>query len=297
MQAAALDLTNLSRTYGDQAPAQGGQKPAVVLDQQRPHVSQSPPDRERSMYTATMTVVCGADAPPEGLAWRPGQRWNDIHWDGEAVVKRVTRDDARRRRDVEVAMLTRLAGVVPVPRAFASDDPFAVRMGYVPGPLAEQWVVGGYRSLGIDETVRRQVVLLRGCGEMLRALHAVDVRRFSDVLAGRGPSVIHADPGPYNVIVDPESGAIRALIDWELTRIGDPVEDLALVEWYMRIWWTSPGDVLRHLYDAYGRRPEWPLRHAAMIERCRGYAAGSRDEARREQLRRTEGFEEFSPAT
>lgn len=55
-------------------------------------------------------------APPEGLDWQPGQRWNDIRWDGEAVVKRITRDDAWRRRDVEVAMLGRLAGVVPVPR-------------------------------------------------------------------------------------------------------------------------------------------------------------------------------------
>jgi hypothetical protein len=28
-------------------------------------------------------------APPEGRAWQPGQRWNDIRWDGEAVVKRI----------------------------------------------------------------------------------------------------------------------------------------------------------------------------------------------------------------
>ena len=232
-------------------------------------------------------------APPEGRGWDPGRRWNDIRWDGEAVEKRITRDDARRRRDVEVAMLTRLAGVVPVPRALGCDDPVTVRMEYVPGPLAEQWVVGGYRSLGLEEAVRRQVVLVRGCGTMLRALHALDTRSFSDVLTGGGPSVIHADPGPYNVIVHPDSGAIRALIDWELTRIGDPVEDLALVEWYLRIWWSSPGDVLRHFYDAYGRLPEWPLRHAAMIERCRGYYAASHDEVKREQLRRTEAFEEL----
>ena len=232
-------------------------------------------------------------APPEGWAWRPGQRWNDIRWDGEAVVKRITRDDARRRRDVEVAMLTRLAGVVPVPRPLSSGDPVAVRMEYVPGPLAERWVADGYGTLGLEESVRRQVALVRGYGAMLRALHAVSPRNFADVLPGEGPSVIHADPGPYNVIVDPVDGAVRALIDWELARIGDPVEDLALVEWYLRIWWSSPGDVLRHFYDAYGRLPEWPLRHAAMIERCRGYYAASHDEVKREQLRRTEAFEEL----
>jgi aminoglycoside phosphotransferase (APT) family kinase protein len=231
--------------------------------------------------------------PREGRAWQPGQRWNDIRWDGEAVVKRITRDDPRARRDVEVAMLTRLASVVPVPRALPSDDPLAVRMGYVPGALAEQWVVAGYRTLGRDEAVRRQVVLMRGCGTMLRALHGVEPRTFADVLAGEGPSVIHADPGPYNVIVDPEDAAVRALIDWELARIGDPVDDLALVEWYMRIWWRSPAEVVGHLYDAYGSLPEWPRRHAAMVERCRAYSATSRDEVKREQLRRTEAFEEL----
>lgn len=232
-------------------------------------------------------------APPEGRAWRPGQRWNDIGWDGEAVVKRITRDDARSRRDVEVAMLTRLAGVVPVPRAFPSEDPLTVRMAYVPGPLAEQWFVSGYRAHGVEEAVRRQVVFLRGCGAALRALHAVDTRSFADVLAGEGPSVIHSDPGPYNVIVDPDSGEVRALIDWELARIGDPIEDLALVEWNMRIWYQSSGDVLRHLYDAYGSLPAWSPRHAAMVERCRGYYASSRDEVKREQLRRTEAFREL----
>jgi len=128
---------------------------------------------------------------------------------------------------------------------------------------------------------------------MLRALHAVEPRSFSDVLTGAGPSVIHADPGPYNVIVDPESGEVRALIDWELAQLGDPVVDLALVEWNVRIWWRSSGEVLRHLYDAYGRQPEWTRRHAAMIERCRGYYASSRDEVKREQLRRTEAFREL----
>lgn len=68
---------------------------------------------------------------------------------------------------------------------------------------------------------------------MLRALHAVDPRCFANVLAGAGPSVIHSDPRPYNVIVDPVTGAVRAVIDWELARIGDPIEDLALVEWNM----------------------------------------------------------------
>ena len=46
----------------------------------------------------TMTHLCRAQAmPPNGRAWQPGRRWNDIRWDGQAVVKRMARDDARRR--------------------------------------------------------------------------------------------------------------------------------------------------------------------------------------------------------
>lgn len=41
------------------------------------------------------------------------------------------------------------------------------------------------------------------------------------------------------MIVDPVTGAVRAVIDWELARIGDPIEDLALLEWNMRIWYRS----------------------------------------------------------
>ena len=111
---------------------------------------------------------------------------------------------------------------------------------------------------------------------MLRALHAVAPGSFADVLTGGGPGVIHAGPGPYNVVVDPVTGAVRAVIDWELARLGDPIEDLALVEWNMRIWYRSSGDVLRHLYDAYGALPKWSRRHVAMIERCRSYYATSR---------------------
>ena len=74
-----------------------------------------------------MTHMHRAQAtPPNGRAWQPARRWNEIRWDGRAVVKRITRDDARGRRDVEVAMLTRPAGVLPLPRALASEDPVAV---------------------------------------------------------------------------------------------------------------------------------------------------------------------------
>jgi aminoglycoside phosphotransferase (APT) family kinase protein len=40
-------------------------------------------------------------------------------------------------------------------------------------------------------------------------------------------SVIHGDLGPGNFMI--ENGRIRALIDWEMVRIGHPLEDLACI--------------------------------------------------------------------
>lgn len=63
-------------------------------------------------------------------------------------------------------------------------------------------------------------------------------RRVEDVL-------VHGDFAPINVILDGE-GAVRALLDWEHTHLGDPLEDAA--------WWCW---VVRHHHpDAW--RMAWP---------------------------------------
>jgi aminoglycoside phosphotransferase (APT) family kinase protein len=45
--------------------------------------------------------------------------------------------------------------------------------------------------------------------------------------ADRRPVIVHGDIGPGNFLID--AGKVRALIDWEMVRIGHPLEDLACV--------------------------------------------------------------------
>lgn len=50
-----------------------------------------------------------------------------------------------------------------------------------------------------------------------------------NVPADRGPSVVlHGDAGPGNFLYD--GSKVAALVDWELTHLGDPAEDLAQIE-------------------------------------------------------------------
>ena len=91
-------------------------------------------------------------------------------------------------------------------------------------------------------------------------------------LAGDGPVIVHGDFAPYNIIVDPDDGTIRAVIDWELGHHGEAVEDLAWMEWNMRIWYSPQPSVLEAFYESYGELPAWRDRHASMLDRCERHA-------------------------
>jgi aminoglycoside phosphotransferase (APT) family kinase protein len=45
--------------------------------------------------------------------------------------------------------------------------------------------------------------------------------------AGIQPVIVHGDIGPGNFLID--EGRVRALIDWEMVRVGHPLEDLACI--------------------------------------------------------------------
>lgn len=112
--------------------------------------------------------------------------------------------------------------------------------------------------------------------------------------------IVHGDFAPYNIIVDADNGEVRAVIDWELVHLGTPLEDLAWLEWYMRIWYHPQAGVLDALYAAYGPLPSWRSRHQAMIDRCLPHVERSKhptfplDVAERWKLHmeRTYAFEE-----
>jgi aminoglycoside phosphotransferase (APT) family kinase protein len=70
-----------------------------------------------------------------------------------------------------------------------------------------------------------------------------------DALASHVPvpqrlCLVHGDYKFPNVIVDPEGGAVRAVLDWELATIGDPLADLG----NLLAMWPNPGE--QALFDA-----------------------------------------------
>ncbi|AWB90951.1 phosphotransferase family protein [Aeromicrobium chenweiae] len=51
-------------------------------------------------------------------------------------------------------------------------------------------------------------------------------------------TLVHGDFHIRNVILSPEDGAVRAVLDWELSTLGDPIADLGTLLAY----WPQPGD-------------------------------------------------------
>ena len=122
-----------------------------------------------------------------------------------------------------------------------------------------------------DGYLDRQV---RRWGRQLAASHhrdLPDLERLGAQLAARLPAgspatVVHGDYRLDNVVVDPATGRVVGVLDWEMATLGDPLTDLASAV----VWWDGisgldspvaavPGDVAGfpdsgHLVAAYGRR-------------------------------------------
>jgi len=84
-------------------------------------------------------------------------------------------------------------------------------------------------------------------------VHAELVRRLPDT--GR-VALVHGDYRADNAIVDAGTGRVRAIVDWELCTLGDPLIDLAVALSY----WTLPDDPVRPLGDAPTLAPGFPDR-------------------------------------
>lgn len=54
-------------------------------------------------------------------------------------------------------------------------------------------------------------------------------------------SLVHGDYRLDNVILDPRLSSLRAVLDWEMSTLGDPIADLAVA----LVYWTQADDVVR----------------------------------------------------
>jgi tRNA A-37 threonylcarbamoyl transferase component Bud32 len=169
--------------------------------------------------------------------------------DGTVVVKTYVGPDAAMRAEREYRALTTMRGRAPVPPVL-HRAPHALTLGFLAGGHGQDLIVAGHADF-----------VLAACGSVLREVHD----------AGVG----HGDFGPHNVLLDAASFAPAAVLDWEFASIPltDRVADLAWCEWIVRTHHRSHADAITALFDAYGTRPPWRQRHAAMLSRCRELVA------------------------
>ncbi|MBJ7595859.1 MAG: phosphotransferase [Candidatus Dormibacteraeota bacterium] len=169
-----------------------------------------------------------SDAPPDGLAWKPRHSGNSLSWDGEAIVKDF--GAAIDRREREQACLAVLGGVLPVPALLAGSSGGRLRMAYVDGAEPDAAIEGG-----------RAAALLEQLGRFLRALHEFDCSQLAPMLPGEGDVLVHGDFGHHNALINPSTGELAAVVDWEEARWGDRVTDLAWCEWQFRTRFERQG--------------------------------------------------------
>jgi aminoglycoside phosphotransferase len=195
---------------------------------------------------------------------------NDTRGNGTVVVKRYEGPDPVQRCRREQAMLDRLRGRVPVAPLLGGADA-VLRMGFVGGVHGQELIAAG-----------RAAEVLRACGETLRALHAVDPA-VAFPAADDAPSpgsahspaaaddlvIVHGDYGPNNMLLDPDSFAVTAVLDWEWAHPGRRIEDLAWCEWIVRMHHPEHRAALGAFFTAYGDHPPWPERRHEMLARCR----------------------------
>jgi aminoglycoside phosphotransferase (APT) family kinase protein len=104
-------------------------------------------------------------------------------------------------------------------------------------------------AVGLGDLARREGYLERqlrrwstqlehGPTRELPVLEEVHRRLAADVPAQGPARLVHGDYRLDNVILDPGSGAVAAVLDWELTTLGDPLADLGL----LLVYWVEAGE-------------------------------------------------------
>lgn len=174
------------------------------------------------------------------------------------VRKSYAGPDSLVRAGAELAALTRLAEVMPVP---------AVLDRQADGSIVTEFRAGEHGQDLIDAGRAGQV--LASCGALLRRLHALDPGLLSPGQHPRTCVVLHGDFGPNNALFDPRDYTVTALLDWEFCGVGPAIGDVAWCEWIVRMHHPAAVDSLAAFFDAYGHRPLWEQRQRAMVERCR----------------------------
>lgn len=109
--------------------------------------------------------------------------------------------------------------------------------------------------------------------DLSRTRDLPDLERLTERLGERDPgpgdiTLVHGDSHLRNVIIDAQDASVRAILDWELCTLGDPLADLGTLLAY----WPQEGDPPTMRFDAstvpgFATRAELVERYAAVSGR------------------------------
>jgi aminoglycoside phosphotransferase (APT) family kinase protein len=160
---------------------------------------------------------------------------------------------ARRRAGESIADTLAALHAVDVDSVGLGD--FAKREGYIERQL-RRWYEQFRNSPvdGVDTTT---------------TISAIHDRLAEDIPPQLGTAIVHGDYRLDNTVLGPD-GAVRAVLDWEICTLGDPLADLGL----LMVYWTEAGDEAAILGVTPTTVPGFP-RRAEIRERYQ--AASGRD--------------------
>lgn len=139
--------------------------------------------------------------------------------DGAVVEKSYEGPDAELRLRREHALLTRLQDRLPVPPVQGMTEA-RLTPGFVAGAHGQELLAAGQPE-----------AVLASCGELLRNIHGTAPSVLPEDAPSAEKVLVHGDFGPNNVLLDPATFEVTAVVDWEFAHLGDPIEDLAWCEW------------------------------------------------------------------
>jgi aminoglycoside phosphotransferase (APT) family kinase protein len=164
----------------------------------------------------------------------------------EFVDGLILRDRASAAGMDAAACRTAMRSLVATQAAFHTLDPAAAGLadlgrheGYVARQLA-RW------RRQVEASKTRDLPLLVELHERLSAGIPPETRR---------PGLAHGDYRFDNTVLAPDH-RVRAVLDWELCTIGDPVADF----FWSLMYWAEPGDAISFLPDPPTRLPQFPRR-------------------------------------
>jgi len=112
-----------------------------------------------------------------------------------------------------------------------------------------------------EDYIARQLKRWYGQYQQSKTADRPAVDRLHDFLKARippqgGATVVHGDYRLGNCITDPENGQIRAVLDWEICTLGDPLADVG----YVLATWAQSTDRLAGAPGAPSLAPGYPSR-------------------------------------